>query len=266
LASVNDSPELPVDERLSRPVALVPGEQRFRFLRLDDAAHRAFVGNTGTLDGHCARHFVGDSLLSRFARALAARRAVRVKEFLEACEFFAVARRRVRGPVVADVCASHGLVGALYALFERDVNEVRLIDRRVPESRAEVLAAAHEVAPWTEGRLRPDDGLLEERGGDLPAGTALVAVHACGLLTEMCLELAVACAGPVAVMPCCRPHRRSRAPEVLAREFGGDMAFDIDRTYRLHAAGYTVRWDAVPASITPMNRVLIGWPRVDATS
>lgn len=241
--------------------ALVPEERRFRFLRLDAAAHRAFAGSTGTLDGHCARHFVGDSLLCRFARALAARRAVRVKELLEACELFAVARRRVRGPVVADVCASHGLVGVLYAMFEPSALDVRLIDRRVPESRAEVLAAACEVAPWAEARLRAHDGLLERRGRELPHGTAIVAVHACGLLTDKCLDLASELRGPVAVMPCCRPHRLSPAPRALARQFGGDTAFDIDRTYRLEAAGYTVRWDAIPASITPMNRVLVGWPR-----
>ena len=229
-------------------------------LRLDPDGRRAFVGNTGTLDPHCLRHFKGEGLLERFGRALAARKAVRVKEWLEACEFFGRVRRRVRGPVVADVAASHGLVGALYALLEPSVDEVRWIDRRVPESRAEVLAAVGEVAPLAAQKLRACDGLFADRALELPPGAALVAVHACGTLTDEVLEVALALRGPVAVLPCCRPHGRSPAPPAVARALGGDTAFDVDRTYRLDRAGYTVRWDAISAAITPMNRVLAAWP------
>ena len=244
----------------SRVAALVPGELRLRTLRLGADAERAFLGNTGTLDPHFLRHFTGAGLLDRFGRALAERSAVRVKEWLEACEFFGRVRRRVRAPVVADIAASHGLVGALYALFERSVAEVRWIDRSVPESRAAVLAAAVEVAPWAAAKLRADDGWLAERGAALPAGAALVAVHACGALTDDVLALAIARGGPVAVLPCCRPHGRSPAPAAVARALGGDTGFDVDRTYRLERAGYTVRWDAISAAITPMNRVIAAWP------
>lgn len=240
--------------------ALVPGEGRFRFLRPGVVDVAALARNTGTLDERCARYFAGEGLLARFARALAARRAVRVKEFAEACEFFAVARRRARAEEVADVCASHGLVGALYALFEPRVRRVTLSDARVPESRAEVLAAAREVAPEAAARLVERDGWLAVRGPELAPGTALVAVHACGTLSDDCVGLALALGGPLAIMPCCRPHSRSPAPRVLARELGADTAFDVDRTYRLERAGFTVRWDAVPAVITPMNRVIVAWP------
>jgi hypothetical protein len=241
--------------------ALVPREARFRSVRVAPEALRSLLANTGTFDPHCARLFTGDGLVDRFVRALGARRAVRVKEVLEALEFFAVARRRVRAPVVADLCASHGLVGALYALFERSVEQVVLIDKRVPESRAEVLAAAREVGPWTTDKLGERDGLLARRGAELAPGTALVAVHACGELSDRCIDLALALRGPLALMPCCRPHRRSPAPTVLARELGADTAFDVDRTYRLEEGGFTVRWDAVAAPITPMNRVIVAWPR-----
>lgn len=241
--------------------ALVPSATRFRCARLAEADLRALVCDTGTFDARCAARFPAPGLLGRFVRALGARRAVRVKEVLEACEFFAAVRKRVRAPVVVDACAGHGLVGALYALFERGVEEVRLVDRRVPPSRAAVLAAAAEVAPWAEGKLRAADGLLERRGPELPRGAALVAVHACGTLTDDCIDLALALGGPVGLLPCCRPHRRSAAPTVLARELGPDLAFDVDRTYRLERAGLTVRWDAVPAAVTPMNRVLLAWPR-----
>ena len=59
---------------------------------------------------------------------------------------------------------------------------------------------------------------------------------------------------------------RSGLPGPAARqaELGTRLAFDIDRTYRLEAAGYRVRWDAIPEEITPMNRVLIGTRRKEA--
>ena len=52
---------------------------------------------------------------------------------------------------------------------------------------------------------------------------------------------------------------------MLARELGADTAFDVDRTYRLEEGGFTARWDAVAAAITPMNRVIVAWPRVPST-
>lgn len=242
---------------------MVPDCERYRLLRpLAEGRGRGLIGNTGTFDPQCAARFTGDGLVDQFARALGARRAVRVKEFIEACEFFAAVRKEVRAPVVADVCASHGLVGALFALFERRVERVVLIDRRVPDSRAKVLDAACEVGAWVRAKLEPRDGLLAQRGAELPRGASVLAVHACGTLTDECIELALRLEGAVALMPCCRPHRRSPAPRVLARELGPDLAYDIDRTYRLEAGGLTVRWDAIPASITPMNRVLVAWPRI----
>jgi hypothetical protein len=38
------------------------------------------------------------------------------------------------------------------------------------------------------------------------------------------------------------------------------MATDIGRTYRLEREGYTVEWDAIPSSITAMNRLIIAYP------
>jgi hypothetical protein len=245
---------------------MVPDFDRFRLLRgLRDGGGRGLLGNTGTFDPQCAARFDGDGLVDQFARAVGARRAVRVKEFIEACEFFAAVRREVRAAVVADVCASHGLVGALFALFERSVERVVLIDKRVPDSRAAVLDAACEAGPWVRAKIEQRDGPLAQRGAELPPGAPVVAVHACGTLTDECIALALQLGGSVSLMPCCRPHRRSPAPPVLARELGPDIAYDVDRTYRLEQGGLTVRWDAIPASITPMNRVLVGWPCMEST-
>lgn len=241
------------------------GTLPFRLLpQFEREPARAALAHRGRIDETCVGLFPGDSLGDRLARALAARRALPFKEVLESYEFFAATRREVRSPVVADLCSGHGLVGLLFALFERRVEQVVSIERRPPPSREKVLEAVCEVGPWVADKVRLADGLLKRRRAELAPGTAIVAVHACGLRTDEALDLAVGLGGPVAVMPCCRPHGRSPAPGALQRALGGDLAFDVDRTYRLERAGYHVRWTEVPEAITPMNRVLVARPRREA--
>ena len=75
------------------------------------------------------------------------------------------------------------------------------------------------------------------------------------------IKSALACGGPVAVMPCCH-HTSSyhRRPTTFDEALGTDLAIDIDRTYRLEGAGYSVEWSAIPAVVTPKNRIIIGRP------
>ena len=61
----------------------------------------------------------------------------------------------------------------------------------------------------------------------------------------------------IALMPCCYSQTAADAPEALRRALGVPLASDVHRTYRLEKLGYTVRWSAVPLSITPMNRIII---------
>ena len=56
--------------------------------------------------------FPTDTLPDRLARSLTAHRAVHIKELLEAFEFYARVRRRVRRPTMVDLCAGHGLAGS----------------------------------------------------------------------------------------------------------------------------------------------------------
>ena len=245
---------------------LVPDATRFRMLP-EPARERKATRNKAYINEVTAKLFTSDSLLDRFCRALGARRAVRFKEVLEAVEFFAVARRRVKSTTVVDMCAGHGLVGILFGLYERRVERVVLVEPKPPGNRPKVLAAAYETAPWLEGRIEFVDRKIEHATDPLirdHAGAGLVAVHACGLLTDRAIELGIQLGGPMALLPCCRPHARSPAPFGLAQALGADAAFDVDRTYRLEAAGWTVRWSDIPAAITPMNRVLLAWPRPES--
>lgn len=190
-------------------------------------------------------------------RELAHERAVPIKELCEAGEVFVRIRKRLTAPVVADLCAGCGLLGVLFALFERKVEEVHLLDRAPAPSIERVLAAAARVGPWVTEKVHVHRALLRDAGELLPPAASLVAIHACGERTDAVLALARARRVPVAVLPCCHPSRRNPAPPALRRVLGEALAFDVERTYRLEDEGFAVRWEEIPASITPMNRLLV---------
>jgi SAM-dependent methyltransferase len=240
---------------------LKEAEQRFRFLKqFDDPGFSKKTDCRDRLRASDARWFPGDYLSSAFARAMCARRAIPFKEVLESFEFYACVRKQIRAACVADLCCGHGLVGILFAMFERRVDRVILIDRVRPPSFHAVLAAASSVAPWVMDKVQFVECKLEDANDHLERGTSIVGVHACGERTDQSIGHALQVGGCIAVLPCCRHHRSHPAPPSLKQALGGDVAIDVDRTYRLFNAGYHVRWDSIPHSITPMNRVLSAVP------
>ncbi len=207
-----------------------------------------------------ARHFPGDSLQNKLVRQLGSQRLLPIKEMLECGELFERVRHKLRSPIVADLCSGHGLLGILFAIFERRVERVLLIDRRRPASYLKLIDCAVRVAPWIETKVTFREQRIDRAGLSLPEGTSIVSAHACGSLTDRCLDLAIAARGAVAVMPCCYPKRACPAPRSLQKALGLATAFDIARTYRLEAAGYTTHWATIPAVITPMHRILVARP------
>ncbi len=194
----------------------------------------------------------------KLARALLEAKVLPFKEVLESFEFFERARRRVRRPFVADLCCGHGLVGLLYAVFHRDVEEVLLVDRVRPTSAEACLEALAPRAPWLRSKVRFAVARLEELS--LPPQAAVLGVHACGQATDRVIDHALETRGPVALLPCCHAKACQPGPPALGRALGVSMATDIHRTYRLEAAGYQTHWATVPKAITPKNRVILGWP------
>lgn len=231
------------------------------FRRFNDVALQPLVRLKARIDQRANAYFDSDSLPDRLVRALAARRAVPVKEVFESFEFFERVRRRLRAPHVVDLCCGHGLTGLLFAIFSRRVEAVTLVDRRRPASYELVFEAAAEVAPWIVERVRYLERPLSEVGPQLPAGASVIAVHACGKRTDACLELAITLRGKVAAMPCCYFDTARDAPAAVVKSLGPDLATDIDRSYRLERAGYRVEWSAIPAAVTPKRRILVGLPR-----
>ncbi len=234
----------------------VAEDGRFRALpSLEDPQWRRFGGSKATLyPGHLERMEL-PRYFEPLLKALAQRRVLPVKEVCESLEFFVRVRRKLHASLVADLCCGHGLTGLLFALCERRVERVLLVDRRCPDNFEGVFAAVCEVGPWVREKVEFQTRRL--RGLELEAGSMVVAVHACGLRTDRALDVAMLARGHAAVLPCCYPAAHCRAPQALGHNLGVPTAMDVDRTYRLESAGYRVRWDSIPAVITPMNRLLI---------
>ncbi|QDV05591.1 hypothetical protein Poly30_10890 [Planctomycetes bacterium Poly30] len=228
-------------------------DARLRFYRHIDAGS-PWIGSRASLRPRDAEQFPGDGLPAALARALCERSALPAKELFEATETFELVRKRVRGAAVADLCCGHGLAGLLFAIFEREVQKVLLIDRERPASADVLLDAADEVAPWAREKIQWRVEQLKRM--ELPEGTGVIAVHACGLRTDAAMELAIGARGAFAALPCCRPHRLHPAPESLKNALGADVAIDVHRTYALEAAGYRVKWQEIAEGITPMRRVI----------
>lgn len=245
----------------AHPALRPPLDRAFKALRqFNSPEGHSLAGRKHRLAPKWDHHFPGDAHLHRLARALSARAAIDMKEFCEAVEFFARARKTIRAPVVADLFCGHGFAGLLFALFEREVERVILIDRMRPPSHDHILAAVLEVGPWVARKIEFRTESIR-RTVPLPDATAVIGVHACGPRTDRCLKTAINCGGPVAVMPCCH-HTSSyhRRPTAFDEALGTDLAIDIDRTYRLEGAGYRVEWSAIPRVVTPKNRIILATP------
>jgi hypothetical protein len=91
-----------------------------------------------------------------------------------------------------------------------------------------------------------------------------VSSHACGALTDVILDRAVAAGARVAVLPCCQDFETCDSGP-LRGWVDRALAIDIMRAVRLERDGYEVWTQAIPATITPKNRLLLGRPRQDGS-
>jgi hypothetical protein len=172
------------------------------------------------------------------------------------------------------LCCGHGLTGILFAVFERTIERVYLVDTKRPRSFDKILEAAVEVAPWVADKVQWIEMDVQRLADDptsvLPAGTTVVAIHACGNATDLCIQAGIKLGGTMVLMPCCYQPPPPLAgglslPTTLQFELGIDLACDIHRTYQLQAVHrYQVDWAAIPKAITPKNRLLISTPAKDA--
>lgn len=204
-----------------------------------------------------ARHFPGDGLYERIARALCATGCVPRKEFFESWSFVHRVRRHVDAPEVWDLCAGHGLVSLFLALLEPDLERVVAVDRRQPASHAKVRAALEAIDASRVAKVRYEERKLEDLGA-LPERVFVVAVHACGHRTDRAIDLAIASRSSVAVLPCCHDVARVEVPNAVLARWSKRDAVDLARIFRLHAAGYRTYARRVEDDVTSCADAILG--------
>lgn len=206
--------------------------------------------------------FGGDTLFDAIARAVCRAGCLPRKELYEAWEVARRVRRRFRGGRIVDLACGHGLLAQLLLLLDEGSPEAWAVDQRMPNSAATLATALGEAWPRLLGRVH----FLETdlRNVPLQRDDLVVSAHACGGLTDLILERAVAVGARVAVLPCCHDLKHGDLGG-LEGWLDGPLAMDAARVARLRVQGYRVFTQRIPGDITPKNRLLLAEPAL-ATS
>lgn len=201
--------------------------------------------------------FPGDTLFDRIARTVCRAGCLPRKELYEAWEVARRVHRRFRGGRVVDLAAGHGLLAQILLLLDREIPQALVVDRRIPDSAAKLAAELQSEWPGLAGRVSFLESDLEQV--PLHRDDLVVSAHACGGLTDLVLERAMAAGCRVAVLPCCH-DLRSADRGGLEGWLDGPLAVDVTRAALLRSRGYRVYTQAIPGDITPKNRLLMAEP------
>lgn len=201
--------------------------------------------------------FPGETLFARIARAVCRAGCLPRKELFEAWEVARRVRRRFRGGRVVDLACGHGLLAQILLLLDDTSPEALAVDLQLPAS---VTRLAQELqADWPRLIGRVQTLAMPLQHVELTSADLVVSVHACGDLTDLVLERAVAAGARVAVLPCCHALDNCDTGG-LSGWLDGPLAVDAARVAWLRGAGYRVHTQTIPTEITPKNRLLIAAP------
>jgi SAM-dependent methyltransferase len=201
--------------------------------------------------------FSGDTLFEAIARSVCRAGCLPRKELYEAWEVARRVRRRFRGGRIVDLACGHGLLAMILLLLDDSSAEALAVDRRIPESAVTLAQSLTAAWPRITGRVRFLEMALEEI--PLQRDDLIVSVHACGELTDLVIERAMAAGARMALVPCC--HNLTGADlGGLQGWLDGPLAMDAARVARLRSHGYQVVTQLIPEDITPKNRLLLAEP------
>lgn len=149
---------------------------------------------------------------------------------------------------IYDMCCGNGFLGVHFNKPVYGVDNAR--NRR----RQEIVAQS----PGYEFEQRDiwDHMVLEP-------GSLVLAIHACGNLTDRVIELALNSSNDFAVMTCCHGDRQYFSPKDrpdhwLALQLGRDHYADLLRAAYVSEQGYDSGIEFIDEAITPKNRIVWG--------
>jgi hypothetical protein len=201
--------------------------------------------------------FPGDTLFHRVARVVCHAGCLPRKELFEAWEMARRVRRLFRGGRVVDLGGGHGLLAQLMLLLDNSSPTAIVVDKALPPSTAKLQDVLVEAWPRLRGRVDYVECQLDDV--EILGTDVVVSSHACGDLTDLVLDRAAAARARVAVLPCCHDFATCDAGH-LTGWIAEPLAIDILRAVRLEQQGYRIWTQAIPADITPKNRLLLGAP------
>jgi hypothetical protein len=208
----------------------------------------------GRLTDRDLGRFPGSTLFDRLARAVCHAGCLPRKELYEGWEVARRVRRMFRGGRVVDLAGGHGLLAQAMMLLDDSSPEALVVDKKIPPSAGKLHRELERAWPRLTGRVTFAE--CELGNVALLPTDIVVSSHACGALTDRILERAAAVRARVAVLPCCHNLAECDAGD-LSGWVDGALAIDILRALRLRAVGYSIRTQAIPAGITPKNRLLL---------
>lgn len=211
----------------------------------------------GRLTDRDLGRFPDATLFHRVARAVCHAGCLPRKELYEAWEVARRVRRLFRGGRVIDLGAGHGLLAQLMLVLDDSSPSALVVDKTLPASGAKLYEVLVQAWPRLSGRITFLSSALEDV--ELLETDVVVSSHACGSLTDRVLHRAVAARARVAVLPCCH-DLASGDGGGLCGWVEGPLAIDIVRARRLAERGYRIWTQAIPANVTPKNRLLLGAP------
>lgn len=206
------------------------------------------------LTAHDLGRFSGTTLFDRIARVVCTAGCLPRKELYEAWEVARRVRRVFHGGRIVDLAAGHGLLAQILLIMDDTSPTGVAIDTSLPASCASLHDALAQQWPQLASRVSFEERSLDSV--ELHANDVVVSSHACGALTDLVIDKAIAARAHVTVLPCCQDLKANESG-ALAGWVDGPLAIDIMRVVRLEQHGYRVRTQTIPASITPKNRLLL---------
>lgn len=159
---------------------------------------------------------------------------------------------------MVELCAGHGLVAQMMLLLDRSLSHAVCVDRRRPKSASIVAEVLEAEWPHLRDRVHYRERPLARAPASEP-DAIVVAVHACGTLSDAVIDHVVASHTRLALLPCCHAYAKSDDGG-LGAWMDGDTAIDVTRAFRLRSEGFEVKLATIPEDITPMNRLLLASP------